>query len=86
MRIPNSIGIRTRRKKRKKKTERGFDVHSFSTLLEAMSTICRNRREAVGELEGGETVFFKYTRANAFQRRVFEIMDMYPVAGQENSG
>ena len=76
---------RAREKKRKKKTENGFDVHSFSTLLEAMSTICRNRREAVGELgEGGEAVFFEYTRANAFQSRVFELMDMYPVAVHDN--
>ena len=76
-----------KRKKRTKRTERGFSVHSFSTLLEAMSTICRNRREGVGELgEGGEAVFFEYTRADAFQSRVFELMDMYPVAGQGNSG
>ena len=76
-----------KRKKRTKKTEMGFDAHSFSTLLEAMSTICRNRREAAGELgEGGEAVFFEYTRADAFQSRVFELMDVYPVAGQENSG
>ena len=76
---------RAKRKKRRKKTEWGLDVHSFSTLLEAMSTICRNRREAVGELgEGGEAVFFEYTRADALQSRTFELMDMYPVAGQEN--
>ena len=73
------------RKKRKKKTEDGFYVHSFSTLLEAMSTICRNRREAAGELgEGGEAVFFENTRENAFQSRVFELMDVYPVAVQDN--
>ena len=74
-----------KRKKRTKRTEGGFEVHSFSTLLEAMSTVCRNRREAVGELgEEGGAVFFEYTRANGFQRRVFELMDMYPVAGQGN--
>ena len=83
---PREASQSAKKKKRTKKTGDGFDVHSFSTLLEAMSTICRNRREAVGELEGGETVFFEYTRANAFQSRVFELMDMYPVAGQENSG
>ena len=78
-----------KRKKRKKKTVRGFEVHSFSTLLEAMSTICRNRREPVGELGekfggNGEAVFFEYTRANALQSRAFELLEMYPVSEHKN--
>lgn len=75
-----------KKKKRTKKSEDGYDLHSFSTLFEAMGTICRNRREAKGELReklGGE-VFYEYTRPDEFQSRVFELMDMYPVEYKKN--
>lgn len=77
-----------KKKKRTKKSEDGYDLHSFSTLLEAMGTICRNRREAKGEFKeklGGEgEVFYEYTRPDGFQGRVFELMDMYPVEYKKN--
>ena len=77
-----------KKKKRTKKSEDGYDLHSFSTLLDAMGTICRNRREAKGELKeklGGDgEVFYEYTRPDEFQSRVFELMDVYPVEYKRN--
>ena len=76
-------------KKSRRKSEDGHDLHSFSTLLDAMGTICRNRREAAGELKeklGGEgELFYEYTRPDAFQSRVFELMDVYPVEYKKSS-
>jgi len=86
--LPGGITEEGKRKKGTKKSEDGHDLHSFSTLLDAMGTICRNRREASGELKkklGGEgEVFYEYTRPDEFQSRVFELMDMYPVEYKRN--
>ena len=57
------------------KSEDVYGLRSFSTMLDAMGSICRNRREAKGELKeklGGDgEVFYEYTRPDKFQSRVF---------------
>ena len=86
--LPSVITEAGKKKKKTKKNEDGYDLHSFSTLLDTMGTICRNRREAGGELKeklGGEgEVFYEYTRPDEFQSRVFELMDLYPLEYKRN--
>lgn len=86
--LSRGISEKGKEKKRRKKSEDGYGLHSFSTLIDAMGTICRNRRELEGELKeksGGDgEVFYEYTRADAFQSRVFELMDVYPVEYKKN--
>ena len=81
--LSEGITEKGKRKKKRKKSECGHDLHSFSTLLDSMGAICRNRREVTGEgLEGGE--FYEYTKPDGFQSRVFELLEVYPAEYKKN--
>lgn len=54
-----------------KKTEDGFTVHSFQTLLSDLQTIVKNRIRLKGTVE---TVFDKITTPTPYQRKVFGLL------------
>lgn len=68
-----------RKKARAQRSKEGFPVHSFQTLLQALSTRCRNTCQAKGQ--GAETAFTQVTEPDALQRRALELLGlMHPVA------
>lgn len=60
------------KKGRKKRTEEGFPVHSFQTLLANLGTITMNWIQPVGYDES--CGFEKITKLTAFQEKVFELL------------
>ena len=65
-----------RRKKRTKKTDDGWPVHSLRTLLCEMGTRCKNTCRAG---EGKNAIHFEQlTELSAFQRHVFELLEVKP--------
>ncbi len=66
--------------KKKKKTlltDDGYPVHSFDTLLEELGTRCRNRCRI--NLGGNGHVYYENTEFTPFQKRVFQLLDLFPV-------
>ena len=65
-----------RQKKRTKKTDDGWPVHSLRTLLNELGTRCKNTCRA-GE---GKTVirFKQLTELNPFQQHVFDLLKVKP--------
>ena len=67
-----------KRKKSERITPDGFPVHSFTTLMTALTTLSQNRCRLKGA--GPETSFVQMTEADAFHRKVFELLGVtYPV-------
>ncbi len=67
-----------KRKKRKLRTEDGFPVHSFATLLNELATLSKSRcRLRSG---GPETQFVQVGEGDALHHKVFELLEVpYPV-------
>ena len=63
-----------RRKKKIKKTEEGFEVHSFDSLLAHLATQCRNRCSSV--IDPDAPPFFEITDPTLLQREVYELLDL----------
>ncbi len=67
-----------KRKKRERITPDGFPVHSFGTLMTALTTLCQHRCRLRGA--GPETSFVQMTEPDPFHRKVFELHGVtYPV-------
>jgi transposase len=69
-----------RRKKTEKVTSDGLPLHSFSSLLQALGTLCRHRCSFPAG--GAESTLIKLTEPNRLQRRAFELLGIkepYPV-------
>lgn len=67
-----------KRKKTALTTPDGLPVHSFTTLLGALGTRCKNRCRLRGG--GPETTITQLTELDVLQRKVFELLGlMYPV-------
>jgi len=63
-----------KKKKSTLATEEGFQVHSFDTLLKALSTMCKNYCNIK---DGGpSTTFVQYTEPNALQQRAYELLGL----------
>ena len=56
------------RKARRKRTEEGFPVHSFRTLLRDLATVAKNR------VEVGEATFEQITTPTPLQQRAFDLL------------
>ena len=69
---PAQSSVTARRKKTQRKTEEGFPLHSFDTLLAALQTRCRNRCRAKS-LPHSPT-FLQITPHNPLQKRAFELL------------
>jgi len=61
-------------KKQRKQTEEGFPVHSFSTLLQAMATRCRNTCQVQAGKEA--PTFTQVTQATPLQAKAFELLGL----------
>ena len=76
-RDPVKPAVASKSAKRRKMTKRGKDntsLHSLSTLLTDLSTLCCNRCR-VGDPDTGITVN-RFTEATPFQERVFELLNL----------
>jgi hypothetical protein len=68
------------RKAASKKTEDGLPVSSFRDLLDALSTLCRNRIR----LRGSQANFEQLTEQNNLQRRAFKLLELNPTARRQD--
>jgi transposase len=69
-----------KRKKMEKTTTEGLPLHSFTSLLQALGTLCRHRCSF--PQGGAESTLIKLTEPNKLQRRAFELLGIkepYPV-------
>jgi transposase len=71
------LSISAKQKKKTQMTEDGYPVHSFDTLLEELGTRCKNRCRI--NLGGKGHVYYEATEFTPFQRRVFQLLDLFPV-------
>lgn len=69
--------VSAKQKKKTQMTEDGYPVHSFDTLLEELGTRCRNRCRI--NLGGNGHVYYEATEFTPFQKRVFQLLDLFPV-------
>lgn len=69
--------LSAKQKKKTQMTEDGYPVHSFDTLLEELGTRCRNRCRI--NLGGDSHVYHETTEFTPFQKRVFQLLDLFPV-------
>jgi len=69
-----------KRKKSKKVTSDGLKIQSFETLIEALGMHCRNHCRMTSDPSGPTSI--QHTQRNPLQERVFELLDLYPVAGK----
>lgn len=63
-----------RRKKMRRRTADGLEVHSFDTLLEELGTLCRNRCRIRND--PSIQTFNQDTDATDFQARVFKLLGL----------
>jgi hypothetical protein len=74
-----------RRKKAEKTTSDGLPLHSFSSVLQALGTLCRHRCSFPAG--GAESTLIKLTEPNRLQRRAFELLGIkepYPVRARDS--
>jgi len=69
-----------KRKKTLKKTEDGFPVHSFDTLLAELGTRCRNLCQAKEDHSGA--TFAMLTEPSPLQKKALHLLGLYPVNGR----
>jgi hypothetical protein len=62
------------RKKAERTTPEGWPVHSFRSLLAALSTRCRNRCRV--SHQGAECTFTQLTEADPLQQRVLQLLGL----------
>ncbi len=77
-RDPVKPAVASKSAKRKKMTKQGKDgtpLHSLSTLLTDLGTLCSNRCR-MDEFAGANVTIDRLTEATPFQERVFELLDL----------
>jgi len=74
---PAQSSASAKQKKKTQRTEDGYQVHSFDTLLQALGTRCRNRCRI--NLDRNAHVYQEATEFTPFQKRVFQLLDLLPV-------
>lgn len=73
---PAKRSLRACKKVQARRTEDGFPVHSFETLLQDLNTLCKHRIAIKGKTK---QVFDQYTVPSPLHRRVFELLKVsYP--------
>lgn len=68
-----------KKKKSLRKSADGLPIHSFTTLLEEMGTLCRNQCRFKSDPHS--QAFFKYTNPTPLQSRALELIRSFPVTG-----
>ncbi len=77
-RDPVKPAVASKSAKRKKMTKQGTDgtpLHSLSTLLTDLSTLCSNRCR-MDEFAGADVTIDRFTEATPLQERVFELLNL----------
>ena len=69
-----------RKKKSLRKTEAGFPVHSFDTLLIELATRCRNQCKLKSSANAPS--FAQYTKFSPLQTEAFKLLGLCPVNGK----
>lgn len=67
---PAERSVAAKQKDRTKRTEDGYPVHSFRTLLEDLATLAKNRVR----VSGNDIEFYQLTEATSVQRRAFDLL------------
>lgn len=80
---PAKPSAAARRKKMLRLTREGLTIQSFNTLLAQLSTRCQNRCRVSPELNGPE--FDQITEPTPLQKKVLQLLDLYPVKGKQRS-
>jgi len=71
---PAEISASAQAKKADRTTTDGFPVHNFDTLLQELSTRCRNSCRIAAELNA--PAFHQLTEPTALQSRAFQLLDL----------
>ena len=71
--------LSAKRKKTRRKTDDGFVIQSFESLMIHLGTMCKNRCGIRGK--GDTPDFWMITEETPFQKRVFEMLELFPVKG-----
>jgi transposase len=69
---PAQISASAKQKKTRKRTADDLPVHSFDTLLQALSLRCRNRCSVKSDPSG--SAFYQITEMDPLQKRAFELL------------
>ena len=72
---PAQRSPRAKRKAASKRTDDGFPVHSFQTLLQDLATLTKNHMRTTGIESPG---FLQYTKPTPLQRRAFDLLKISP--------
>lgn len=67
-------------KKRTLRTEDGFEVHSFETLMSVLASQCRSTFRMKGDPSGPS--FKQVSERTPIQSRAFELLELFPVKGR----
>lgn len=73
---PAQTSSSAKTKKITKKTAEQLPVHSFETIMQELGTKCRNRCRV--KFAEGSPSFNIYTELNPVQKKVFQLLDLYP--------
>jgi len=71
-------------KKNARTTSDGLELHSFSTLLQALATRCRHQCRLHGDVDG--PALERQTEPSALQQRALELVRTFPVDSNSKSG
>jgi len=71
--------VSANKKKKVRKTEDGFPVHSFHTLLMELGTRSKNLCKL--KASSDSPAFYQTTKFNPIQKKAFQLLDLYPVNG-----
>ena len=71
---PAQISASTKQKKIRRRTADDLPVHSFDTLLQALSLRCRNRCSVKSDPSG--SAFYQITEMDPLQKRAFELLGL----------
>ena len=71
-------------KKNARTTSDGLQLHSFSTLLQALATRCRHQCRLHGDADG--PTLERLTEPSALQQRALELVSAFPVESNSKSG
>jgi len=82
---PAQASASAKKKKARRKTDEGLAVHSFETLIRHLSTRCKNYCYP-RDVAQVETRIEITTDPTPLQTRAFELLQMYPVQRNSNSG
>jgi len=75
--LPAQPSINVKKKKTVPLTREGLRIHSFSTLLAKLSSLCRNRCRFRHDPK--ESVFYQLTQPTPLQKKVFQLLGLFPV-------